>query len=201
MSGVNIKICGLSRPADIDFVNDARPDFIGFVFAESRRRVTPDAAAALRERLDPGIVPVGVFVDAAPETAAALANRGVIGMIQLNGGEDAAYIRRLRTLTAAPVIQAVRVRAAADVERALTSPADFLLLDSGGGSGRPFDWAHAAACTRPYFLAGGVHTGNIDQAAALRPFAVDVSSGAETDGIKDRDKILELVRRVRHVTD
>jgi phosphoribosylanthranilate isomerase len=378
----NIKICGLFREADIDFANEAGPDFIGFVFAESRRRVSPAQAARLRSRLREGIVPVGVFVNAPAEEIAALYRDGLIGMAQLHGNEDAAYIRRLKTLSASggpapvPVIKVLRIGgpepaagedgghfieeerknfnhgehgehgARKENTRSLFSPcsssvysvysvvaflqnqrdfidekeinafalgedgghfieeerknfnhrehwlgeraaaaADYLLFDSGAGGGKPFDWnllnaasvfsgagsaahplvtvtgfaggdgatpalrgwspggarvkaaavkkspesgppsllpdapkdlscagavcgapavplsfrQHAPACPyeRPWFIAGGVDGGNIEKALALGPFGIDVSSGAETGGVKDREKMIALVRRVK----
>ena len=202
-----IKICGLFREADVDFANEAGPDFIGFVFAESRRRVSVREAERLRSRLRYGIVPVGVFVNAPPEEIAALYRDGVIGMAQLHGGEDAAYISRLKTLSAAgwtpvPLIKALRVDGAAGPgwESAVYAGADYLLLDSGAGSGKPFDWGilpSASPIPLPWFLAGGVSTENIVRALSYRPFAIDVSSGAETDGIKDLEKMTALVNQVK----
>jgi phosphoribosylanthranilate isomerase len=142
-----IKICGLFREADIEFANEAEPDFIGFVFAESRRRVSPGQAARLRSRLREGIIPVGVFVNAPAEEIAALYRDGLIAMAQLHGKEDAAYIRRLKTLSAAggqssiPVIKALRITGPIEAAALENPAADYLLLDSGSGSGQPFDWA------------------------------------------------------------
>jgi indole-3-glycerol phosphate synthase/phosphoribosylanthranilate isomerase len=190
-----IKICGLRRAEDIVAVNAAHPDYVGFVFAPSRRKVTPEEAAALRAELLPGIIPVGVFVDADPEFAAALANNNTIDMIQLHGHEDAAYIERLRALTSAPIIRAVRLsEGATEID---DRGADYVLLDSTAGSGETFNWALARA-DRPFFLAGGITPDNITQAlTTVRPYAIDVSSGAETDGVKDPAKIDALVNAVR----
>jgi phosphoribosylanthranilate isomerase len=241
MKGCKIKICGLFREADIEYVNEAKPDYIGFVFAESRRRVTPDLAERLRRRLEKGIVPVGVFTEAPCEEIAALYRNGVIDMAQLHGHEDEAYIAKLKDLSARggrgaiPVIKALgagdgatRISVSARISAAPGS-ADFLLLDSGAGSGRAFDWTglrpllsgavpartdlersgfersapgrsgfeRSVLERKPWFLAGGVGLHNIAEAAGLGPFGVDVSSGAETDGVKDRDKILRLVAQVR----
>ena len=195
-----IKLCGLSRPCDIDAVNALLPDYIGFVFAKkSRRYVAPEKAKALREALNPAIKAVGVFVREEPEIVAGLLNEGVIGLAQLHGGEDEAYIARLRTLTDRPLIQAFRVEAPADLDRARASSADCILLDNGaGGTGAAFDWSLLAGFDRPYFLAGGLGPENVAEAvAALRPFAVDVSSGIETDGYKDISKMKAFVMAAR----
>ncbi len=305
--GAKIKICGLRRSQDIDFVNEARPDFIGFVFAKSRRQVTADEAKRLKTRLDDGILAVGVFVNAPPEEIADIVQRGIIDIVQLHGQEDNAYIARLRALlaeqaadeasdgifeggtpekmnegsgipvgedipgkvfegeagiafsegapektaqgapgaafengasakasdntagalnldTRTPIIQAFRVESTKDVLWAQKSDADFLLLDNGtGGTGQTFDWSmirdavrvegdsseNAAAdavmfpeMCRPFFLAGGLGPNNIGEALrTVRPFAVDMSSGVETDGFKDREKILAAVRAVRHAQE
>lgn len=197
-----IKLCGLKRPQDIQAANELLPAYIGFVFApKSRRYVHPDRAEELRRMLNPGILPVGVFVNETPETVAALLDRGIIDIAQLHGKEDAAYIRRLRQLTKKPLIQAFRVETPADVAAAQASPADYVLLDSGtGGTGTCFDWSLLQNIQRPYFLAGGLTPENVGGAvAALHPYAVDVSSGIETDGAKDKEKMTQFVRAVRGV--
>ena len=197
-----IKLCGLKRPQDIQAANELLPAYIGFVFApKSRRYVHPDRAEELRRMLNPGIIPVGVFVNETPETVAALLDRGIIDIAQLHGKEDEAYIRRLRQLTKKPLIQAFRVDTPADVAAAQASPADYVLLDSGaGGTGTCFDWSLLQDIQRPYFLAGGLTPENVGGAvAALHPYAVDVSSGIETDGAKDKEKMTQFVRAVRGV--
>ena len=197
---VKIKICGLSRPCDIDAVNEERPDYIGFVFAKSRRQVTPEAARALRERLRADIVPVGVFVNETAENILAVVNAGVIDMIQLHGSEDEAYIRRLKALTDRPVIKAVAPQSGDDAGAWAASKADYLLLDSpGGGSGQTFDWGLIGDVGKPFFLAGGLGADNVLQAVErVRPFAVDASSGVETDGVKDPLKIKKLIGVIRN---
>lgn len=195
-----IKLCGLTRPEDIEAANALKPDFIGFVFAQkSRRYVSPEMAGRLRAGLDPGIRAVGVFVREKPEQVAALLNAGVVDLAQLHGGEDADYIQRLRALTDRPLIQAFRVDNAADLERARASAADCILLDNGpGGTGAAFDWALLRGFERPYFLAGGLGPENVAAAVtALHPFAVDVSSGIETAGIKVPEKMRAFVQAVR----
>lgn len=197
-----IKLCGLKRPQDIQAANELLPAYIGFVFApKSRRYVHPDRAEELRRMLNPGITPVGVFVNETPETVAALLDRGIIDIAQLHGKEDAAYIRRLRQLTQKPLIQAFRIDTPADVAAAQASTADYVLLDSGaGGTGTCFDWSLLQDIQRPYFLAGGLTPENVGGAVAtLHPYAVDVSSGIETDGAKDKEKMTQFVRAVRGV--
>lgn len=195
-----IKLCGLTRLYDIQSANLAMPDYIGFVFApKSSRYVTGEQAAKLKKYLNPAIRTVGVFADQSPELAASLLNSGTIDLAQLHGHEDYTYIRSLRSLTDKPLIQAFRIDSRSDIEAAAKSPADYILLDSGqGGTGIPFDWTIIKPLDRPYFLAGGLDTGNAgDAVSALHPYCVDVSSGIETNGLKNREKITEFVRAVR----
>ena len=194
-----IKLCGLSRRCDIEAANALMPDYVGFVFAEgSKRRVTPAQARALKNALSPRILAVGVFVDEAPATVAALLGGGIIDAAQLHGGEDAAYIRALRRMTDRPIWQAFRVRTQADVEQAGRSEADCILLDAGAGTGTAFDWGLLDRVERPYFLAGGLDTENVAGAIRLlRPFGVDVSSGIESGGGKDAEKMAAFVAAVR----
>jgi len=196
-----IKLCGLSRPCDIEWANALTPDYIGFVFArKSRRYISPMSAKALHEKLNPAIQAVGVFVNEALDNVAALLNGGTIDLAQLHGSEDEDYIASLRKLTDKPLIKAFRIENTADLDRARRSSADYILLDNGaGGTGTAFEWALLKGFDRPYFLAGGLGTGNVRQAIeTLRPFAVDVSSGIETDGVKDYVKMTAFVNAARH---
>ena len=194
-----IKLCGLYRPCDIAVANELKPEYIGFVFAPaSRRYVTPEKAAELKRLLAPSIEAAGVFVNEAPEIVAGLLNSGAIDIAQLHGDEDEGYIERLRGLTSKPVIQAFRIETAGDIANAERSSADYILLDSGAGTGAAFDWSLARDVRRPYFLAGGLEAGNVAGAIAiLKPYAVDVSSGIETDGLKDKAKMAAFVRATR----
>ena len=194
-----IKLCGLSRPCDVEAANELLPEYIGFVFwPESKRYVSPEVAANLRKNLAAGIKAVGVFVDESPERIAALVWLGVIDVVQLHGHEDNAYISRLRALTDKPIIQAVKVSSPLDLAKARESTADFVMLDSGTGTGQAFNWSLIHGFTRPYFLAGGLTPENVREAVnTLHPFAVDVSSGIETDGLKDRAKMAAFVEAVR----
>lgn len=194
-----IKLCGLSRPCDIEAVNELKPDYIGFVFApESRRYVTYEKAEELKRRLSPEIRAVGVFVNELPQNVARLLQNGIIDMAQLHGDEDEDYIAKLRLLTDKKIIRAFCIKTADDIKIAAQSEADYILLDSGAGTGTVFDWEYVKSIGRPYFLAGGLDAGNAAGAVrALHPFAVDVSSGIETDGVKDKIKIAAFVAAVR----
>lgn len=194
-----IKLCGLTRPEDMAAANTLEPDFVGFVFApKSRRYVTAEQAKALRNNLLPSIQAVGVFVDEEPEQVAALLESGTIDLAQLHGREDEDYLARLRTLTGKPIIQAFQVKTPTDLERAESSSADCILLDSGAGTGSTFDWSLLKHLRRPYLLAGGLGPDNVARAIqVLHPWGVDVSSGIETGGVKDVHKMAAFVAAVR----
>lgn len=194
-----VKLCGLSRPCDIETANRLKPEYVGFVFAASSKRyISLEKAAECKRLLDKTIQAVGVFVDETPETIAHLLNSGIINLAQLHGGEDAAYIRQLRQLTDKPIIKAFRIRTAGDTEVINGSTADFVLLDSGAGTGTAFDWRLIQNIHRPYFLAGGLDADNVPAAVqSLHPFAVDVSSGIETNGVKDPIKMAAFIAAVR----
>lgn len=194
-----IKLCGLSRPCDIQTANELMPEYIGFVFApKSKRYIDPQQAARLKELLSPDIRAVGVFVDEAPDTVAALLNSGVIDIAQLHGSEDEAYIQRLRQRTDQPIIKAFQIKSRHDLAKAKACTADHILLDSGAGTGNVFDWSVLRDVKRPYFLAGGLSPDNVgDAVRLLHPYAVDVSSGIETDGRKDEEKAAAFIAAVR----
>ena len=206
-SGTKIKICGLSREEDVRYVNEAQPDYCGFVIevSKSRRSVTEQQLRQLRRGLQEGIAPVGVFVNADPRLVAKLLEEEIIDMAQLHGQEDEAYISRLRKMTGRPLIQAFSIAEERDLDRAFFSSADWILLDHGrGGTGQRFDWEileqwlSAHTPSKPYFLAGGLSCDNIPEAVRrCRPWAVDLSSSVETDGKKDREKILAATAAVR----
>ncbi len=194
-----IKLCGLRREADIAAANELAPDYAGFVLAPgSRRAVSPAQAAALRAMLRPGIPAVGVFVDAPLAEVKRLLEDGTLDLAQLHGSEDADYVRALQNETGRQVIQAFRIRTEEDAARAAESPADYILLDAGAGDGRTFSWELVSEIRRPYFLAGGLTPENAPLAVKqLHPYALDVSSGIETDGWKDPEKMRAFVRAVR----
>lgn len=198
-----IKICGLTRKADIEAVNRRLPDCAGFVFAQSRRRVTPQQAAVLKAALDPRIKAVGVFVNESLSSIVKLCDSGVIDLVQLHGDESAAYIRKLKERIDIPLIKAVRVQSAEQVRQAEKVSCDLLLLDTYqkgqyGGIGKTFDYALIPFLQKRFFLAGGLDNSNIAQAIRkCNPYGVDISSGVETDGIKDEDKIRQIIQTVR----
>lgn len=197
-----IKICGLTRAQDIQTANALQLDYIGFVFApKSKRFVPPEQAKQLRRQLAPGIRAVGVFVNAPPEQIAALLADGTIDIAQLHGQEDAACIARLRSLTHTHIWQAFRIESTEDISRANASPADLVLLDHGaGGTGERFDWALLHGMARPFVLAGGLTSQNAAEAIAqAHPYAVDTSSGCETNGVKDPARMLAFVNAIRNV--
>ncbi|MDR3296445.1 MAG: phosphoribosylanthranilate isomerase [Clostridiales Family XIII bacterium] len=195
MNGTKIKICGLWREEDIRCANLCLPDYIGFVFAESRRRVDESTAARLKAGLDPRIRAAGVFVNAETEQIRRLCGAGIIDLVQLHGDEDEAYILEVKRLTGKAVVKAVRVGETPPAPHILESPADYLLFDTlsaagRGGTGRTFRPDLIRHVARPYFLAGGLHPGNAaEMIRLLAPYCIDVSSGVETDGRKDFAKM------------
>lgn len=194
-----IKLCGLSRPCDIEAANELNPEYIGFVFApKSKRYITPEKAKELKQLLDANIKAVGVFVNEEAENIADLLNRGIVDVAQLHGDEDEDYIKQLRRLTDKPIIKAIRIESERELADAERCSADCVLLDSGAGTGTVFDWKLIQNMNRPYFLAGGLTPGNVENAVnMLHPYAVDVSSGIETDRLKDKTKMAAFATAVR----
>ena len=194
-----IKLCGMMRPADVIAAEEQGADYIGFVLtAGFRRSLTLDAFRELESfTLNGSAKKVGVFVNEPIENIAGLyADR--LDLIQLHGSEDGEYIRSLREQTGKPIVKAFTVRSEADIEAAGESTADLVLLDSGTGTGKTFDHSLIKSIERPFFLAGGLNSENVGAAVkALQPFAVDASSGIETDGIKDKNKMAAFVSAVR----
>lgn len=196
-----IKICGLRRREDILAVNKAKPDYCGFIieFPKSFRSITADKVRELVKDLAPEIQAVGVFVNASVELVSGLLNEGTLALAQLHGQENEVYIRELKKFTDKPLIKAFSVKTREDIEKALQSPADYILLDQGsGGTGKVFDWSLIPKIERPFFLAGGIGAENLEQAIReIRPYAVDLSSSVETDKWKDPEKIRNVVDIVR----
>ena len=175
-----IKICGLRRREDILAINEAKPDYCGFIieFPRSFRSITEDKAR---------------------ELVRDLLNDGTLALAQLHGQEDESYIRELKKTVEKPVIKAFSVKTKEDIEKAILSPADYILLDQGGGgTGKTFDWTLIPEIRREFFLAGGLGTENLRQAIReIRPYAVDLSSSVETDKWKDPEKIRQVVDIVK----
>ncbi|MBO5371832.1 MAG: phosphoribosylanthranilate isomerase [Lachnospiraceae bacterium] len=194
-----IKLCGLRRACDIEYANTLMPDYTGFIFAKnSKRYVEPQKAAMLRKQLKKGIIPVGVFADEKIENIMDFFNRRIIEVVQLHGNEDEEYIQKLQERVQCTIIKAFYIKSRADIIKANHSSADYVLLDSGGGSGECFDWSVLEAIKRPYFLAGGLSASNVKTAIeSLHPYAVDASSSLETDGYKDIEKMTAFVQAVR----
>lgn len=196
-----IKLCGMMEPCDIETVNELLPEYIGFIFWDkSFRYLTKEKASELKKMLNPKTKAVGVFVDAKVEIVSALVNTGIIDVIQLHGSEDEEYIARLRMMVPGEtkIIKAFKVTNTADVNKAVNSTADYILFDPGKGSGNTFNWELIENVKRPYFLAGGLNLENVKDAIRhLNPYAVDVSSGIETDKHKDREKMKKFVSIVR----
>ncbi|MCI9418730.1 MAG: phosphoribosylanthranilate isomerase [Eubacterium sp.] len=201
---MKIKICGIRREEDVRFLNKSMPDYAGFVYAPSRRNVTPEQALFLRRRLDRRIQVFGVFVNAPAEFICERVKEGSIDAVQLHGDESEQDILELKRQVMVPVIKAVRVREAADIWLADQLPCDFLLLDTFssagyGGTGKTFAWQMIPeGLEHPFFLAGGLDEHNIRQALEQAGcYGVDVSGGVETGGVKDGQKIRRLVEIVR----
>lgn len=198
---MKIKICGLFRPEDALMVNEFPPDYAGFIlhFPRSRRHVTCGQAAEIRGLLRPEIGAVGVFVDRPPEEVASAAEQLSLDAVQLHGSEDEDYIAALRRLISLPVWKAFVVRSADDADRALRSSADEILLDGGMGQGRGFDLSLTEGFGRPFILAGGLTPESIPGAARIPGVIMaDLSSGVETGGVKDREKIRAAVSAARN---
>ena len=197
----NQNLAGYTRLEDIDAVNELKPEYVRLCLCKKPqtdyKRTCRDAA----RYLDPEIQAVGVFVNELPAIVAGYLEEGVIDLAQLHGNESEEYIHSLRFRTGGELIKAFSIKTREDVEKAKKSSADYILLDHGkGGTGESFDWSLIRNMDRPYFLAGGLNAENVEQAILqTHPFAVDISSGVETDGVKDPEKITECIRRIRHV--
>lgn len=196
---IKVKMCGMKSAGDIEAANKVKPDYIGFVFAKgSRRYISPESAMKLGKMLYSSITVVGVFVNEDIDIVAGLLSDGIIDIAQLHGSENEEYISALRAKTGKPVIKAFRIKTSDDIDAAQKSSADMILLDAGAGDGRLFDHELLKNIARPYFLAGGLDKDNVSR-VKLYPYiyALDVSSGIETDGHKDIKKMAEFMDAVR----
>ncbi|MCL1880866.1 MAG: phosphoribosylanthranilate isomerase [Oscillospiraceae bacterium] len=201
-----VKICGLSRPEDIKIVNRHKPDYIGFVFAKSKRQVSPQKAHELRKKLSPEIIPVGVFVDEPAENIIKLIENGTVGMVQLHGNEDGEYMSKLSSLLGKfdvriPIIKALKANTLNIAD--YINFVDNLLFDSPNpGSGIAFDWnmltSNESCKSKPFFLAGGLNPDNVATAIKqVKPYAIDVSSGVEINGAKSEQLVKEFIQASR----
>ena len=196
---VRLKICGVKRLEDIELMNRYKPDYVGFVFADSPRKVTHELSKTLKENLNPEIKTVGVFVDAEISEILKLHEDNIIDMAQLHGQESQEYIDTLKEKTGnqLEIIKAVEIRSSDDLDK-LDYDADYLLLDSGKGSGKTFSW-HLIEdrIDKNFFLAGGINRDNVELAISrFQPYAIDLSSGVEKDGFKNEELIKEIVERI-----
>ena len=200
---VKVKICGLTRLEEVDFANKLLPDYVGFIFAErSRRRISLKTAEEFKRSLHSSISAVGVFVNAPASEVVNCVKQKIIDVVQLHGAENPEYVSSLKNLLGdVTIIKAHRVDSCGDCRSANESNADFVLLDNGnGGTGQAFNWDFVSEIKRPYFLAGGLSPENIGIALSrLKPYCVDVSSGVETNGVKDFHKMESVVKLVRDV--
>ena len=189
---------------DIARINDLQPEFAGFILSKPfRRYISPETVNQLCKQLKETITSVGVFVNEPIYYIADLLNRHIITIAQLHGDEDESYIDRLRKELHSPkkqkILKAFRIQSDIDIEKIQHCTADYILLDSGTGSGVTFDWSLIKAIHRPYFLAGGLSPENVQQAILhCHPFAVDVSSSVETNGKKDPQKMQAFMEAVKH---
>ena len=216
-----VKMCGISKVETIPAVVEAKPDYMGLVFAPSKRQVTVDQAKILVEELNRGyakkygsdtehdkndtIKTVGVFVNETIDNLVTIANEANLDAVQLHGDEDEAFIQSLKERTNVEVWKAIQIRTAADTEKWIDSSADMLLFDAyhkdeRGGTGEVFDWSSLDAFERPFMLAGGIDSTNVARAIrTVRPYGIDISSGIETNGVKDDEKITAFIKIVKSI--
>lgn len=214
MNDVKIKLCGMMREADIECANEVMPDYIGFIFANTRRKISYEDAAGFKHMLDNSIKAVGVFVDEDIYNVANLVNDDIIDIVQLHGNEDNDYISKLKGLCDREfdIIKAARVSMPKDIINVHKINADYLLFDAysksaPGGTGQSFEWNMIDTAYKsiheddriPYFIAGGINIDNVEAALGLNSYGIDISSGIETDGKKDKTKMRDIVRRIRNV--
>ena len=216
-----IKMCGISKVGTIPAVVEAKPNYMGLVFAPSKRQVTVDQAKTLVEELHKGcakkygsdtepdendtIKTVGVFVNETVDNLVTIANEANLDAVQLHGDEDETFIQSLKERTNVEVWKAVQIRSAADVEEWIDSSADMILFDAyhkdeRGGTGEVFDWSSLDEFERPFMLAGGIDSTNVARAIrTVRPYGIDTSSGIETNGVKDDEKITAFTKIVKSI--
>ena len=209
-----VKMCGISKVETIPAVVEAKPDYMGLVFAPSKRQVTVEQAKTLIEALHKqckeqndtvSIKTVGVFVNETLDNLVTIANEVNLDVVQLHGDEDEAFIQSLKERTNVEVWKAIQIRSAADAEAWIDSSADMLLFDAyhkdeRGGTGDVFDWSCLDTFERPFMLAGGIDSTNVARAIrTVRPYGIDISSGIETNGVKDDEKITAFTKIVNSI--
>ena len=216
-----VKMCGISKVETIPAVVEAKPNYMGLVFAPSKRQVTVEQAKTLVEELHKGcakkygsdtepdkndtIKTVGVFVNETVDNLVTIANEANLDAVQLHGDEDETFIQSLKECTNVEVWKAVQIRSAADVEEWIDSSADMILFDAyhkdeRGGTGEVFDWSSLDEFERPFMLAGGIDSTNVARAIrTVRPYGIDTSSGIETNGVKDDEKITAFTKIVKSI--
>ena len=220
-----VKMCGISKIETIPAVIEANPDYMGLVFAPSKRQVTVDQAKILVSELHKQyanrynrdviqwsndlvqefIKTVGIFVNETLDNLVTIATEVNLDAVQLHGDEDEAFIQSLKERTNVEVWKAVQIRSAADAEAWIDSSADMLLFDAyhkdeRGGMGEVFDWSCLDEFERPFMLAGGIDSTNVARAIrTVRPYGIDISSGIETEGVKDDEKIKAFTNIVRTI--
>lgn len=209
-----VKMCGISKVDTIPAVVEAKPDYMGLVFAPSKRQVTVEQAKTLVEALHNqckeqnnmvSIKTVGVFVNETIDNLVTIAKEANLDAVQLHGDEDEAFIQSLKERTNVEVWKAIQIRTAADTEKWIDSSADMLLFDAyhkdeRGGTGEVFDWSSLDAFERPFMLAGGIDSTNVARAIrTVRPYGIDISSGIETNGVKDDEKIKAFTKIVNSI--
>lgn len=209
-----VKMCGISKVETIPAVVEAKPDYMGLVFASSKRQVTVEQAKTLVEALHKqckaqndtvSIKTVGVFVNETLDNLVTIANEANLDVVQLHGDEDEAFIQSLKERTNVEVWKAIQIRSAADAAAWIDSSADMLLFDAyhkdeRGGTGDVFDWSCLDAFERPFMLAGGIDSTNVARAIrTVRPYGIDISSGIETNGVKDDEKITAFTKIVNSI--
>lgn len=207
-TNVQIKICGITKQKDIDILNNLQPDYVGFIFTDiSRRYITPAKAEFLLKNLNPKIKKVGVFVDEQLTVIKNIVRDLSLDIVQLHGNEDENMIRTIKQITKAQVWKAIRIKNNTDIEKWQNTSADMLLFDTYvknnfGGTGESFNWNLLKNVKRKFILAGGLNIKNIARAIrTCKPYAVDISSGVETNYTKDERKIKELILTIRKVTN
>ena len=197
-----IKICGMMREQDILAANEAKPDFVGFIMVDwERHYITEETAKHFKNLLDSNIQAVGAFVDAPISTVIRCLNDGIIDIAQLHGNESDDYVKQVKKETGKTIFKAGGIKTIDDIQKLVKSSADYILLDTPGGcTGNSFDWNLIKGIERPYILAGGLNIDNLSDAInRFHPYAVDLSSGAETNKMKDPEKMKKLVQIARSI--